>query len=435
MYITPVCLPKLLLPRDGVDLSKWSVITCDQYTPNSLQALNSTVDDSPSTLHLMLPEFVLEGSDNLAVHTQKIQQTMLQYLKDGTLKEYPAGMMLVEHTTQTGLHRGVLLAFDLEAYDNSEDSQTYIRPTQTVSPTQISSHLALRKSTSLELEHITMLIDDPKHEIIEPLFTEKNQQNIVYDTDLMLDGGHLRSWFVAEGNETSALLDRLSTLTDRDTFYKKYGLSDDIPVLAYAVGDGNHSMAIAKENWERIKQSLSEEKQATHPARFVLAELVNIHEESVHLEAIHPVLFHIHPREVFQAVDDFFRLYGGMAYCGDPQNAPTTNVQSYPCFFHGEKMTLCIVDSPWSQPCATLQNFLDDFLEKNPKSRVEYIYGADAVQSVSDDIRNMGFLLPAPSKKDLFRNIILQGPLPCQTFSVGKTPKKRYYMEARRITV
>lgn len=416
MYTTPVCLPKLLLPRDGVELSKCSVITCNPYTPNSLQAVHSTAKDSPSALHLMLPAFVLDDADNLAVHTQKIQQTMLQYQKEGTLKEYPAGIMLVEHTTQSRLRQGVLLAFDLEMYDNSEDSQTYIRPTQTVSSSRISPHFAVQETASLKLGHIMLLIDDPKHEIIEPLFTEKNQQDIVYDTDLTLDGGHLRSWFVAEGAETSALLDRLCTLTDSDTFHKKYGLSDDIPVLAYVVGDGNHSMAIAKENWEHIKESLSKEEQETHPARFVLAELVNIHEENVHLEAIHPVLFHIHPREVLQAADDFFRLYGGMAYCGDPKNAPSTNVQSYPCFFHGEKMTLCIVDSPWSLPYATLQNFLDDFLEKNPKSHVEYIRGADVVKTVSDDIRNMGFLLPAPSKQDLFRNIILQGPYPVKLF-------------------
>lgn len=433
MYTTPACLPKLLLPRDGIDPAKWSVMTRDQYTSDSLQAVQEQIGDAPSALHLILPEFMLQEPARLPAYTKKIQQTMLQYQTDGTLKEYPAGMMLIEHKTRSSVRQGVLLAFDLEDYDNSEDSQTLIRPTRTVSPARIAPHLAVREAASLELGHVMLLIDDPKCEIIEPLFRNRTQEDTVYDIDLMCQGGHLRSWFIPEGTETAALFDRLAPLTNRDTFLKKYGLSSDIPTFAYAVGDGHCAMATAKANWERIKQNLSEAEQETHPARFVLAELVNLHEDSVSLETIHPVLFHIHPREVFQAADDFFRIYGGMAYCGDPKTAPSTNVQSFPCFFHGEKTTFCVVDSPWSLPCGTIQNFLDDFLDKNPKSYVDYIRGADAVEAAANDVRNLGFLLPMPSKKDLFRNIILQGALPCQTFSLGQSPAKRYYMEARRI--
>ena len=27
-----VCLPRILLPRRGIDLAKWAVVACDQYT-------------------------------------------------------------------------------------------------------------------------------------------------------------------------------------------------------------------------------------------------------------------------------------------------------------------------------------------------------------------------------------------------------------------
>ena len=43
--------------------------------------------------------------------------------------------------------------------------------------------------------------------------------------------------------------------------------------------------------WERLKPTLSEEKRATHPARFVLAEVVNLYEEDLLFEAIHRVVF------------------------------------------------------------------------------------------------------------------------------------------------
>lgn len=433
MY-TPIRLPKLLMPREGIDLSKWAVIACDQYTsqPDYWNQADTIVGDAPSTLRLTLPEVYLEQPD-VKERTAKIQQAMLRYQQDGTLTEYEPGMMLVERTTKSGTRRGVVLSFDLEAYDYQAGSQSLIRPTEKTVVERIPPRLAVREGASLELPHIMLLIDDPDRKVIEPLFADKDGFRKAYDTDLMLDGGHLSGWFVPEGKETTALIERLNGLADPETFNKKYGLTGEHAVLPYAVGDGNHSMATAKANWERIKQDLSEEERLDHPARFVLAEVVNIHDDSLEIEGIHRVLFHIHPREVFQAADDFFRLHGGMAYCGDPKTAPSTNVQSFPCIFHGEQVTLCIVDSPWALPVATLQNFLDDFLEKNPKSHIDYIHGADVVRELSQDARNMGFLLPDPAKEDLFRGVILDGVLPRKTFSMGEAQEKRYYMEARKI--
>lgn len=433
MY-TPIRLPKLLMPREGIDLSKWAVIACDQYTsqPDYWNNADSIVGDAPSTLRLTLPEVYLEQPD-VKERTAKIQDAMLRYQQDGTLTEYEPGMMLVERTTKSGTRRGVVLSFDLEAYDYQAGSQSLIRPTEKTVVERIPPRLAVREGASLELPHIMLLIDDPDRKVIEPLFADKDTFRKAYDTDLMLDGGHLSGWFVPEGKETAALIERLNGLADPETFNKKYGLTGEHAVLPYAVGDGNHSMATAKANWERIKQDLSEEERQDHPARFVLAEVVNIHDDSLEIEGIHRVLFHIHPREVFQAADDFFRLHGGMAYCGDPKSAPSTNVQSFPCMFHGEQVTLCIVDSPWALPVATLQNFLDDFLEKNPKSHIDYIHGADVVRELSQDARNMGFLLPDPAKEDLFRGVILDGVLPRKTFSMGEAQEKRYYMEARKI--
>ncbi|EOQ37368.1 DUF1015 domain-containing protein [Butyricicoccus pullicaecorum] len=433
MY-TPIRLPKLLMPREGIDLSKWAVIACDQYTsqPDYWNNADTIVGDAPSTLRLTLPEVYLEQPD-VKERTAKIQDAMQRYQQDGTLTEYEPGMMLVERTTKSGTRRGVVLSFDLEAYDYQAGSQSLIRPTEKTVVERIPPRLAVREGASLELPHIMLLIDDPDRKVIEPLFADKDAFRKAYDTDLMLDGGHLSGWFVPEGKETAALIERLNGLADSETFNKKYGLTGEHAVLPYAVGDGNHSMATAKANWERIKQDLSEEERQDHPARFVLAEVVNIHDDSLEIEGIHRVLFHIHPREVFQAADEFFRLHGGMAYCGDPKSAPSTNVQSFPCMFHGEQVTLCIVDSPWALPVATLQNFLDDFLEKNPKSHIDYIHGADVVRELSQDARNMGFLLPDPAKEDLFRGVILDGVLPRKTFSMGEAQEKRYYMEARKI--
>ena len=58
-------IPKILLPKVGVDKSKWSVIACDQFTsqPNYWEQLDKFVGNAPSTLRLIFPEVYLEGAD------------------------------------------------------------------------------------------------------------------------------------------------------------------------------------------------------------------------------------------------------------------------------------------------------------------------------------------------------------------------------------
>ena len=55
-------VPKILLPKDDVDLYRWAVIACDQYTsePEYWKDVERLVVDSPSTLNLVFPEVYLE---------------------------------------------------------------------------------------------------------------------------------------------------------------------------------------------------------------------------------------------------------------------------------------------------------------------------------------------------------------------------------------
>ena len=77
-------LPKILLPRTGIDLSKWAVVACDQYTsqPDYWEETDRLVGDAPSTLRLTLPEVYLE-EDDCSERIDAIHQTMHQYLADG----------------------------------------------------------------------------------------------------------------------------------------------------------------------------------------------------------------------------------------------------------------------------------------------------------------------------------------------------------------
>ena len=89
-------------------------------------------------------------------------------------------------------------------------------------------------------------------------------------------------------------------------FEAKYGVKDK-GVLMFAAGDGNHSLATAKTCWEEIKKELSEEEIKTHPARFALVELMNIHDETLEFEPIQRVIFETEPKKL---LDELVAFYG-----------------------------------------------------------------------------------------------------------------------------
>jgi len=82
---------------------------------------------------------------------------------------------------------------------------------------------------------------------------------------------------------------------------------------------------------------------------------------------------------------------------------------------------------------ATLQGFLDYFLAGDKSTRIDYIHGEEAVTTLGSRQGNVGFYLPAISKHELFKTIILDGALPRKTFSMGEADEKRFYLECRKI--
>ena len=248
----------------------------------------------------------------------------------------------------------------------------------------------------------------------------------------MQNGGHITGWFIPKGTQTDKIEAGLEALCDRETFNQKYGCTDAQALLPYAVGDGNHSMATAKAYWEEVKAGLSAEEQATHPARFVLVEIVNIHDESLIIEPIHRILFSVDADKMLHDLIAFYEAQGCKAYVADEAPADAS-VHSFP-FCTAEKSGVLVVENPkWSIPVATMQTALDACLEQNPSARIDYIHGADVVGDLSKKPGNLGFILPDIAKNDLFRGVVFDGVLPRKTFSMGEAHEKRYYMEAKTI--
>ncbi|MEG2571073.1 MAG: DUF1015 domain-containing protein, partial [Clostridia bacterium] len=283
----------VLIPR-GIDMSKWSVVACDQYTsePEYWREVTDFVADAPSTLKITLPEAYLEA-DDVANRIEKASLAMDGYLSAGFLNEYVGKYIYVERTQRSGVVRhGLMGVIDLMEYDYRVGSQTAVRATEGTVISRIPPRVRVRESASLELPHIMLLIDDEACTVIEPLASNKDE--CCYDFDLMQNSGHLRGYVVSDA-EAKRIDNALLKLSDPTAFAKKYDVPESCGVLTFAVGDGNHSLATAKECYMRLKTTMSDDSWQCHPARYALVELTNLHDAALEFEPIHRVVFDVDP--------------------------------------------------------------------------------------------------------------------------------------------
>ena len=411
----------ILLPQN-CDLTKWSVVACDQYTSQQdyWERVAQTVGDAPSTLKLILPESQLEDG-HFEEHIADINRTMDEYLDQGLFRTLPNALLYVERWLDNKkLRRGLMGVVDLECYDYNAGSSSLIRATEGTVITRLPPRVAVRRNASLELPHIMVLVDDPDKQLIEHLTYETDRMEEVYDFDLMQNGGHITGYLLPEDLQAD-VCEILNTLARPHDFARKYDAKGK-PVLLFAIGDGNHSLAAAKAAYEEKKQNTPQEQWADLPSRYALVELVNLHDESLEFEPIHRVCFDVDPDELMK---DFLAAYPGAHY-GDGDGHTITYV------FDTEVGKITIPKPTAQLPVGTLQEFLDQWMQTH-SGRIDYVHGDDVTWELGRKPGNIGFLLPAMGKDELFKTVIFDGALPRKTFSMGEAHDKRFYLEARKI--
>lgn len=162
---------KILIPEKSVDMQKWAVVACDQFTsePKYWQQLEKFVGDCPSTLKLTLPEIFLSDTKS---RTDAINRTMTDYLSGGVFEELD-GAVLVEREVEYGKKRlGLVLTVDLECYDWHRVSCP-IRATEDTIEERLPARVDVRKGAAIELPHILLLLDDKERTVIEPLYEKE----------------------------------------------------------------------------------------------------------------------------------------------------------------------------------------------------------------------------------------------------------------------
>lgn len=384
-------IPEILLPENA-DMRKWAVNACDQYTSDYgyWEDVERITAGSPSTFNLIFPEIYLKDEPEKRI--TRINETMRGYLSGGIFKRISGGFILVERTTPSGTRTGIVLAVDLEDYSFEEGTHAPIRSTEATILERIPPRVEIRKNAVIELPHAMLLYDDPENTVLSTI----RRGEVLYDFELMKDGGHIKGTFVKNAEEVKNALYALCENKDEK--------------LLFAVGDGNHSLATAKTCWENLKTSLGAKERESHPARYALVEVVNIYDPALNFEPIH--------RFVKTDKPDLF--FGQLKTSGS-QTAYIVN---------GGIKTKIPFSEDIPQGIRELDGFISEFTRKYG-GEVDYIHGEKDLINLTDN--GAGIILPPIRKQDFFNLIISGGNLPRKTFSMGEGYEKRYYIEAKAI--
>ena len=412
----------ILLPADA-DMEKWAVVACDQYTSEP-EYWNKTAEITkgvPSAFNFILPEIYLE-EDDVSGRISEIQKKMKDALSAGLFREYKNAMIYLERTQDDGKVRaGLVGCIDLEDYDYRKGSVSPVRATEATVIERIPPRIAVRRGAELELPHIMILIDDETKTVIEPLAEKTSGYEKVYDFTLMQKGGSVKGWLVPEA-EQERILGALDGLADLDNFNSRYSLNESSP-LVFAMGDGNHSLATAKEFYEELKKNNPGKDMSGHPARYALVELVNLHSPALEFEAIHRIVTEADTDDILVKMNETLGLTEDAESCE----------QKFDYVIKGVRKTVGITKPSSKLTVGSLQQFLDSYI-KETGTKIDYIHGTEVIDKLSENDGSIGFILPDMAKSELFPTVICDGALPRKTFSMGHAWDKRYYIECRKIT-
>lgn len=383
----------ILLPK--AHFKEWAVVACDQYTsePEYWEAVKQAAGDKPSALNVILPEVYLSADNSERI--EKINQNMQKYLDQKIFAEYPNSLIYVERIQSDGkCRRGIVGKIDLESYDYHTGTDAEIRATEQTVISRIPPRVEIRKNAPLELPHVMLLFDEPDNEIFAYLDANKASFDKAYDFELMCGAGSIKGYVLNEAAK-SAVLSQLAILKQKNNGF------------LFCVGDGNHSLATAKECYNLNK---------TEASRYALVEVVNIHDKALEFEPIYRVVFGVNPKSL---LDEFVNTLG-------------EGEQKFTCVY-GDKVQEISVKPTAKLAVGTLQTFLDEYIKNHPEAEIDYIHGEDSLKKLASRENAIGFIFNGMQKSELFEAVNADGSLPRKTFSMGHADDKRFYIEARKI--
>ncbi len=241
-------VPRLFVPKY---YEAWVSPACD--APADLwEPLSGT--DALSARDCILPDFLRGGGEEK--QCEKLRENMYAALENGDIERIERGFLLVRRTTSRGERKGLLAAVDLEAFGEGDA----VRPMTETDPVLVRSRANERANALLEFPHTVICYRDKRDKLMRALSEEELAPLYDFRTPLC-----------------EAKADFIDRFLAADVAHELMRYADP----CFGVLDGNHTMAAAKLHWEKVKAGLSEAEAKNHPARFTLAEFVNLYDPAV----------------------------------------------------------------------------------------------------------------------------------------------------------
>ena len=434
-------VPEILLPAN-VDLSKWSVIACDQYTQDLdyWKKAEAAAGGEPSTLNLILPEVYLNSPDK-AERIKKIRETMKAYLEGDVFASPFNGFIYIERKNAFGrMRKGLVAQNDLETYEWKPFSKANIRATEATIVERIPPRKEIRKGAQLELPHIMLLVNDKDDILVGGAGKVAKKNAPLYDGNLMCNGGSITGWGLSSESELAGVTEAVSKIADKNR-------AADGSTFLFAVGDGNHSLATAKAVWDEYKAELvaggaGDAQLEACPVRYALVEIVNIYDTGLTFEPIHRVIFDADVeglmKTLAQKLDGTVSEVAGAAELDAAVKASWADFGfAYRENGNGAQKYVLLKTGIKELAVARLQPEIDAFLKASAGSgaapEIDYIHGSEETLKLGERENAVGILLPPIAKDSFFETINGRGPLPRKSFSMGEADEKRFYLECRRL--
>ena len=354
----------ILLPKRYFE--NWATIACDQYTsePEYWEEVKREAGNKPSALGIVLPEVYLSADNSEKI--EKINKNMQEYIEGDVF----------------------------ECYASRTGTDAEFRATEQTVLSRIPPRVEIRKNAPLELPHVMLLFDDVKDTVFSYLDSQKHNFEKLYDFTLMCGAGSIKGYLL-NSDAKQFVLEQFEILKQQNNGF------------LFCVGDGNHSLATAKECYNLNK---------TEAARYALTEIVNIHDKALEFEPIYRVVFGVEPEAL---LNDFVNTLG-------------QGTQKFICVY-GDTVKEISVNPTAKLAVGTLQTFLDEYVKSHPNAEIDYIHGEDSLKKLASRKNAIGFLFDGMQKSELFDAVNSDGSLPRKTFSMGHADDKRFYIEARKI--
>lgn len=376
-------IPRILSP--GRERTNWSAIACDRYQNERSYWESETAarGADPSALNLILPEARLSENDGEEI--ARMREEAYAALENDYLEKLLRGWVLTERRSASSLRRGIVGAIDLECFSYG-GSEGQVRSLQLAPEALIRAYLAQRENVPIEMPHIMIAYEDPRDKTIGLLLKEDLED--LYD--YKIKGGSIKGYFLPE----DIAEDTAESLVSR--------------AQGFYVIEGVAAAEAAKLHWQKVKAGLTKGEMGRHPARFLLAEFVNLCDDAVDIQSVHRLLKDTES----EAFCDFFS-------------------KKFKC----ERKGSCLFPKlPFTREnVQSIDEAIQEFLKADGGS-VKYIFGEARLKAFAAEEGCAGVVMPRPRKETLIKEVRDGKPFPAYSLCVGGADGARYYVEAREIS-